>query len=98
MTLVQEVQALVRRLREDGTLEPGAAEAVFARIGAESGSLAPQEVRRLQEALAAFEAALHDGRSAVQSRLDHSRRGRRGMRGYGYLKSHKRGQRVRKKA
>ena len=98
MSLLDAVQALVSRLQDDEALEPGATEALLARIGQEAGALAPDDVRELQRALGRFERAVSQRQSMVEAQLDHSGRGRRAMKGYGYLRAHKSGQRVRKKA
>ncbi|MCP4810551.1 MAG: hypothetical protein GY913_32845 [Proteobacteria bacterium] len=98
MSLVDAVQALIRRLQDEETLEPGVTEALLERIGLEASALAPDEVRELQHALRRFERAVSQRQHDVEAQLDHSGRGRRAMKGYGYLRSHKSGQRIRKKA
>lgn len=97
MTLLDAVHGLTSRVASDD-LDPKDTDAVFRRIQLEAPGLDPVDVRRLQSALAAFERAVRSRQDDMQAQLDHSGRGRRAMRGYGYLRSHKTGQRVRKKA
>lgn len=98
MCVATHIRQLTARVREVGEIDPAETAELFERVRVEAPGLAPEDIELLKGLLADFEKALHEGQARVQERLRHSGRGRRAMKGYGYVRSHKRGQRVRKKA
>ena len=98
MCLPGHIRELTARVREEGSVDPSETAALFERIQDEAPRLGPDDVLELRVLLGDLERALQEGQAQVRQKLKHSGRGRRALKGYGYVRSHKRGQRVRKKA
>ncbi|HJN74018.1 MAG TPA: hypothetical protein QGF58_08815 [Myxococcota bacterium] len=98
MSLPGQIRELTERVRDGREVDPLETAELFARIQAAGSSLGPADVKEIEELLGDLEVAIYEGQAKVQERLQHSGRGRRALKGYGYVRSHKRGQRMRKKA
>lgn len=98
MCLPGSIRELTARVLEVGEVDPSETQALMQRIHAEAPGMGPDGVRELQGLLRDLEEAIQVGQAGVRQKLHRGSQGRRAIRGYGCVRSHKRGQRLRKKA
>ena len=93
-----EIAEIVEALDEGVELDPTRPARVFEAIQRYAAGYTRQEQAGLAEALIDLESAVMGRQAAIQHRLRKAGKGRQAMRGYGWLKPNRRGQRMRKKA
>ncbi len=91
------IDALVERI--EGTDEYPATEvtALLATIHHDAPSMSSAAIEELQVGIRRLERAVQDQRQRMEARLGNMQRGKRAMRGYGYLRASSAGQRLRRK-
>jgi len=95
--LFATIDALVTRIEDTEEYPDAEVTALLATIHQAAPGLPSAEVEELQAGLQRMERAVQDQRARMETRLGSMRRGKRAMRGYGYLRASRSGQRLRRK-
>jgi hypothetical protein len=93
-----EISDLVDALAEGEELDPDRPGRIFQAIKGSASELSRAELEGLAHALVDLESAVLGRQAEIQQSLRGAGKGRRAMRGYGWLKPNRQGQRLRKKA
>ncbi len=93
-----EIADLVDSLAEGEDLDPDRPGRIFQAIQGSASELTREELQGLASALVELESAVLGRQADIQRSLHKAGKGRRAMRGYGWLKPNRQGQRLRKKA
>lgn len=91
------IDELVHRIDQTEEYPAEAVDSLLRDIHRDAPALPRHEVRALRVALERLEQAIRDQRERLDGRLGGLHRGRKAMRGYGYLKAARSGQRLRRK-
>ena len=94
MSALDDAEALLKLVLMDSDVSPEAVLAVAVRSRKERDQLSPADGRTLYDLLQKIEAELTAQQRETQSQLLNVKSGKRALRGYGHLKTHKRNQKI----
>jgi hypothetical protein len=95
--LLAAVDRLTEHIGEADEYPEDAVAALLSDIHRDAPAMARADVLRLQQAMARLEEAVREQRARLDQNLGGMKRGQRAMRGYGYLRAARSGQRLRRK-
>jgi hypothetical protein len=96
--LIADLQELRDALDNDDLVAPERLRSVALGARDVAGSLSPEEGQRLSDAISGLSRSVGDHRDRMGEKLRELGQSRKAMRGYGGLRSHRQGQKIRTKA